>query len=202
MYLCTLVRMYISMYVCMYVCLSMYVFRYVYVCMYLCMYVCMHASMQAYTRVCVCVCACMYECAHTSICYVYIYGLHIREFLTLACRSLRGFPRLVAVRMVQGGLLRWCVLFMGPQYGVCFVSHLWHLKFGSDLSIFGKRTAYIVNKLNVSTGNSLQTCRRSYIFPTSGSSRLPFSVTPVIIGSRHGLTSCKIWPFICTSVVA
>jgi hypothetical protein len=80
------------------------------VCMYVCMYVCKHV------RVCVCV----YVCAH--MCYVYIHGLHIRKFFTLACRGVRGFPRLMAVRMIHRGSLHWCVLFMGPQYGVCCVS--------------------------------------------------------------------------------
>ena len=41
----------------------------------------------------------MYVCAH--MCYVYIHGLHIGEFVTLACRGVRSFPRLVAVRMAQ-----------------------------------------------------------------------------------------------------
>ena len=62
-------------------------------CVYLCMYVCMQS------------------CKHVRVmCYVYIHGLHIREFLTLACRGLRGFPRLLALKLVQGGL---CI---GAQY--------------------------------------------------------------------------------------
>jgi hypothetical protein len=44
-------------------------------------------------------------------------------------------------------------MFVGTQYGACCMSQLWHLKFGSDLSIFGKYMAQIISKLNVSTGN-------------------------------------------------
>jgi hypothetical protein len=34
-------------------------------------------------------------------------------------------------------LCRWRIMFVGTQYGTC-LCHLWHLKFGSGLSIFGK----------------------------------------------------------------
>lgn len=68
---------------------------------------------------------------------------------------------------------RWRLMFVGTQYGAWFVSHLWHLKFGSGLSIFGKFMAYIISKLNVSTGNWLQTYQRSVVFPTSGQADYP-----------------------------
>jgi hypothetical protein len=40
-------------------------------------------------------------------------------------------------------------MFVGTQYGAWFMSHLWHLKFGSGLSIFGNFVACIISKLNV-----------------------------------------------------
>jgi hypothetical protein len=87
--------MYVFMYVCGYIYVCIYLCMFMYVC--LSMYVCNHAS----KYVCVCVCVCMY----VHICVMCTYnGLHIREFLTLACRGIRGFPRLVAMRMVQVGL--------------------------------------------------------------------------------------------------
>jgi hypothetical protein len=42
----------------------------------------------------------------------------------------------MAVRMVQGGLLHWCVLFMGPQYRVCLVSPFFLLELQGGAYIF------------------------------------------------------------------
>jgi hypothetical protein len=50
------------------------------------------------------------------------------------CRS----PRIPAARSPgRLNFVRWCLIFVGPQYGTCFMSLLWHLEFWRGCYILG-----------------------------------------------------------------
>jgi len=52
-------------------------------------------------------------------------------------QSYKGWPCRVGTRVLQQKhLVRWCLIFIVPRYGTCFMSHFCHQEFWCDLEIF------------------------------------------------------------------